>query len=635
MAEVAQVLADIPTPAVAPAGAEERKRRSRIAEALMLQGIDTSPIQSWTQGAARVAQALVGGYESNLLDRQERAGSDKLAALLAADPALGGGGVAAATPATPASTSTAPKSTLVGDNPDYSAPSAGQAPPAIRFNNPGAQWPGPSASAYGATGSAVIGGGNKIAQFPDPVSGAAAQFDLLGKRYAGMPLNAAVAKWSGNNNPGTYTLKVAQATGLSPDSVLTPELLRGPQGLALAKAMAAHEAGRPYPLTDEQWAEAQSRAFPSAPGATGSVSPATAPIGSPGAGGSPATATQPTAAAAASGAAAPGARMQTPMDPQMRAYVQTLLASRDPVAIARAQQIITQYSKPQELKPVTVGEKVYTFNPATGAYSNPIDAGKPKYHKLDDGTLFEEGSGTVKPVAAAGYHPVTDPAERARFGIPPEDKRPYQIGPGGKLVNPPPETRISIDQKAEGSFETHGGQYQAKRFDDLVKQSYDAKAMISDLNYLRDIGSRISTGKTAEIQEALGPYAEALGIKVDKLDDLQAYKAVVSRLQPRMRVAGSGATSDYEMRTFLEALPSLGKTQEGNAVIANTLEALQQQHLAAGEIASKALAGEIKRADAEKQLRELPDPFELWKKSHGGRAPSQKTSSGVTFSVVD
>jgi hypothetical protein len=158
--------------------------------------------------------------------------------------------------------------------------------------------------------------------------------------------------------------------------------------------------------------------------------------------------------------------------------------------------------------------------------------------------------------------------------------------------------------------------------------------MISDLNYLRDIGSRITTGKTAEIQAALGPYAEALGIKVDKLDDLQAYNAVVARLQPRMRVAGSGATSDYEMRTFLEALPSLGKTQEGNAIIANTLEALQQQHLAAGEIASKALAERDHAPDAEKQLRELPDPFELWKKSHGSApSASQKTSNGVRWSI--
>jgi hypothetical protein len=157
--------------------------------------------------------------------------------------------------------------------------------------------------------------------------------------------------------------------------------------------------------------------------------------------------------------------------------------------------------------------------------------------------------------------------------------------------------------------------------------------MIADLNNVARSRLAHHDGQERGIQGAIGPYAEMLGVKVDGLSDLQAYNAVVAKLQPRMRVAGSGSTSDYEMRQFLAALPSLGKTPEGNAIIANTLEALQQQHLAAGEIASKALAGEIKRQDAEKQLRELADPFELWKKSHGGKAPSapQKTSAGVNW----
>jgi hypothetical protein len=60
-------------------------------------------------------------------------------------------------------------------------------PASIRYNNPGAQYPGASASAFGSTGFGIIGGGHKIARFDDPESGAAAQFDLLNRRYAGMP----------------------------------------------------------------------------------------------------------------------------------------------------------------------------------------------------------------------------------------------------------------------------------------------------------------------------------------------------------------------------------------------------------------------------------------------------------------
>lgn len=142
-------------------------------------------------------------------------------------------------------------------------------PASIRTNNPGAQWYGPAAQAYGATGSIPLPGGNNAAQFPDPVSGAAAQFALLSHRYTNMPLSTAIAKWSGGNSSPAYAAFLGKQTGLSPETVLTKDLLAGPQGLALAKAQAQWEAGKPFPMSDEQWQQAQTRAFggqqPSAP----------------------------------------------------------------------------------------------------------------------------------------------------------------------------------------------------------------------------------------------------------------------------------------------------------------------------------------------------------------------------------
>ena len=91
-------------------------------------------------------------------------------------------------------------------------------------------------------------------------------------------------------------------------------------------------------------------------------------------------------------------------------------------------------------------------------------------------------------------------------------------------------------QRGETEFVKESAKANAKRFDDIVKAGHDATSMIADLGALRDIGGRISTGKTAEITEALGPYAEALGVKVEGLGDLQSYKAIVAKLAPRMRV---------------------------------------------------------------------------------------------------
>jgi len=130
-------------------------------------------------------------------------------------------------------------------------------PASIRTNNPGAQWMGPTARQFGASTSEGLSGGNNAAVFPNPQSGAAAQFALWRGNYTGMPLSSAINKWSGGNSPQGYTDFVARQSGLSPNTVLTPEVLASPQGIALMKAQAQWEAGRPYPMTDDQWSQAQ------------------------------------------------------------------------------------------------------------------------------------------------------------------------------------------------------------------------------------------------------------------------------------------------------------------------------------------------------------------------------------------
>ncbi len=48
----------------APQTPEGIARKRQIAQALMMQGMDSSPIQSPWQGVNRIAQALVGGYQN-------------------------------------------------------------------------------------------------------------------------------------------------------------------------------------------------------------------------------------------------------------------------------------------------------------------------------------------------------------------------------------------------------------------------------------------------------------------------------------------------------------------------------------------------------------------------------------------
>jgi uncharacterized protein (TIGR02594 family) len=130
-------------------------------------------------------------------------------------------------------------------------------PASIRNCNPGALYPGASSRKFGAFKTNIIGGGHQIAQFPDHVSGAAAMFDLLRRSYVGLTLEGILAKWSGGNSVGAYVVNVSLATGLAPKARVTRAFLDdADEAIALAKAMAAHEAGKEYPMSDEEWDEA-------------------------------------------------------------------------------------------------------------------------------------------------------------------------------------------------------------------------------------------------------------------------------------------------------------------------------------------------------------------------------------------
>lgn len=140
-------------------------------------------------------------------------------------------------------------------------------PASIRSNNPGAMWGkgNPIATKWGATSTEALadglGQGNNIAHFPTPVAGAAAQFDLWRMHYTGLTLKAAILKWSGGNWSQPYADFLVSHTKIALTDNVSSTLLASGQGLALMKYQAQWEAGKPYPLTDDQWAQAQAMVF--------------------------------------------------------------------------------------------------------------------------------------------------------------------------------------------------------------------------------------------------------------------------------------------------------------------------------------------------------------------------------------
>jgi hypothetical protein len=165
-----------------------------------------------------------------------------------------------------------------------------------------------------------------------------------------------------------------------------------------------------------------------------------------------------------------------------------------------------------------------------------------------------------------------------------------------------------------GAFGKKADELAATRLGDIVTGGQGAAQFMGDIQTLAALGAQVDTGKGAEIMNTLGPYAQALGIDIAGLPEGQAYQSIIDRLAPQMRPVGAGATSDFDARQFLSSLPGLGKTPEGNAIIMQTLSAVQEHKMAAAEIAGLAFApkeaGGITWQEAEKRIRELPNPYE-------------------------
>ncbi len=160
----------------------------------------------------------------------------------------------------------------------------------------------------------------------------------------------------------------------------------------------------------------------------------------------------------------------------------------------------------------------------------------------------------------------------------------------------------------------------ADRWSKIMDNADAADKKLVDITSMREISKRIgSQGASADFKEAIGPYAEALGVSVDGLSDLQAYSSIIQRLAPQQRAPGSGSTSDVEFKGFLKSLPGASQNPLAREMTLNTMEALARDEVARGEIASRLSTKEINRTQAEKELRNLPDPmqgFVAWRKAN-------------------
>ena len=155
-------------------------------------------------------------------------------------------------------------------------------------------------------------------------------------------------------------------------------------------------------------------------------------------------------------------------------------------------------------------------------------------------------------------------------------------------------TRVDTAQKAEDYLAQEGIKAGFATKKEIDKQIESNSELLTRVKLSKDL--LLEGVETGVVEEFLKPFrslAISLGVADEKtINDYsqqELFSATTDYLVPRMRVVGSGATSDREIELFKSTVPTLGRTPKGNLVIAAGLEAMFEYNKKRGFLADKYL----------------------------------------------
>ena len=91
-----------------------------------------------------------------------------------------------------------------------------------------------------------------------------------------------------------------------------------------------------------------------------------------------------------------------------------------------------------------------------------------------------------------------------------------------------------------------------------------ARAMVNMFTRAEEAVRQVPEGTGAQLLPIVGQTARALGVDIQGTSEAEVLNSLRNQLASLQRVPGSGATSDRDMALYLQAVPRLGNTREGN-----------------------------------------------------------------------
>lgn len=275
---------------------------------------------------------------------------------------------------------------------------------------------------------------------------------------------------------------------------------------------------------------------------------------------------------------------------------------------------------------ITVGGNVIDAQ-GNVVYQGPEDFG---FMQLPDGTVIRTNPRTGEAGAAFQGAPAAQPMtieQRAQWGIPPEDTRPFMMTPEGPRVIGG-NSGVTVNVGGGEKFAEEFAKGDASALSEVSQTGLSAQRNIARIDRLESILANTPQGMSGNFVQIAGDF----GLDVAGVDNVQAARALINSLVPEQRPAGSGPMSDADLELFKQSLPRIINQPGGNQMIINTIRAVAQYDAEGANIVQRLRRGEIDRPTAFEMLQSRQNPLagirDVAPANEGNRA-----SSGVQWSI--
>jgi len=186
------------------------------------------------------------------------------------------------------------------------------------------------------------------------------------------------------------------------------------------------------------------------------------------------------------------------------------------------------------------------------------------------GKDWAEGVLKLRETPKAGFRPITV-QERKDFGLPANVA--FQVGPDGKIseVSRGPLVTVDATGKREAIALKELDIPRAKEFSDAAAS---ARSLARDSRVISNLLKGKGGGASVKLTTDL---ARNLGFETETVAANDLVNALATRGAVQIRAPGSGATSDLEFKSYLQAFPSLSNSERGRELMAKYAEAFAKR----------------------------------------------------------